>query len=461
MTWLFSGLRSDEIGRLRLGCIRWQHQDAPIRGDSGRVLARDAVCLLDVPTHKTGTAFTKPVDPILGQAIDAWHVVRPDQPVFVDRRTAEQVNLLFSLQARRISYINNTVTPMLCRKAGVPAADVRGNITSHRARSTIASYNAKITPTTLTRACTDAGYFERNVRTVEVLIDRDAVESGAVAAGEPWQYYDLGHGFCNHTCSEECPHRMACAKCDFSTPKDSSKALLLEAKDNLQRMLAAVPPTDDERAAVDDGQAALDRLLGHLADVSTPAGPTPRQINASAQTTLLPIIEINRRPTSSGCVPRPSECRTHSGWPHRPRRNRRRRCGTGGSITAHGSSLTSHGFGLATLSSRHGRDWMTDRRCKGILFVLHTGIAWEHLPRERGYGSGITCWRRLAECNKPACRSGRMRCCSVGCARPKRWTSRAAALKGPKGRAIKRRGSYRRSHGRGAAGRAAPVGTGV
>lgn len=28
---------------------------------------------------------------------------------------------------------------MLCRKAGVPAADVRGHITSHRARSTIAS----------------------------------------------------------------------------------------------------------------------------------------------------------------------------------------------------------------------------------------------------------------------------------------------------------------------------------
>ncbi|MFF5210533.1 hypothetical protein [Streptosporangium sp. NPDC000396] len=90
---------------------------------------------------------------------------------------------------------------------------------------------------------------------------------------------------------------MACAKCDFYTPKDSSRALLLEAKDNLQRILAAVPLTDDEHAAVDDGQAALDRLLGQLADVATPAGPTPRQINAPAQATLLPVIEINRRPT--------------------------------------------------------------------------------------------------------------------------------------------------------------------
>jgi transposase len=31
------------------------------------------------------------------------------------------------------------------------------------------------------------------------------------------------------------------------------------------------------------------------------------------------------------------------------------------------------------------------------LFVLHTGIAWEHLPQELGYGSGMTCWRRLNE----------------------------------------------------------------
>ncbi len=31
----------------------------------------------------------------------------------------------------------------------------------------------------------------------------------------------------------------------------------------------------------------------------------------------------------------------------------------------------------------------------GILFVLHTGIAWEHLPKELGFGSGMTCWRRL------------------------------------------------------------------
>ena len=29
--------------------------------------------------------------------------------------------------------------------------------------------------------------------------------------------------------------------------------------------------------------------------------------------------------------------------------------------------------------------------------MLHTGIGWEHLPQELGFGSGMTAWRRLHE----------------------------------------------------------------
>lgn len=35
----------------------------------------------------------------------------------------------------------------------------------------------------------------------------------------------------------------------------------------------------------------------------------------------------------------------------------------------------------------------------GILFVLQTGIPWEDLPQSPGYGSGMTCWRRLRDWN--------------------------------------------------------------
>jgi len=33
----------------------------------------------------------------------------------------------------------------------------------------------------------------------------------------------------------------------------------------------------------------------------------------------------------------------------------------------------------------------------GILFVLRTGIPWEELSQEPGFGSGMTCWRRLRQ----------------------------------------------------------------
>ena len=48
-----------------------------------------------------------------------------------------------------------------------------------------------------------------------------------------------------------------------------------------------------------------------------------------------------------------------------------------------------------------GRPRVPDRQALcGILFVLHTGIQWEFLPQELGFGSGMTCWRRLEEWNR-------------------------------------------------------------
>ncbi|WP_442877627.1 IS5 family transposase [Dactylosporangium sp. AC04546] len=45
-----------------------------------------------------------------------------------------------------------------------------------------------------------------------------------------------------------------------------------------------------------------------------------------------------------------------------------------------------------------GRKRVPDRQVLcGILFVLYTAIPWEFLPQELGFGSGMTCWRRLAE----------------------------------------------------------------
>jgi len=296
--WLFAGLRCDEILRLRVGSIRW-------KGDENQT-TQTRTCLLHVPVNKTSTAFIKPVDPIVGEAIGTWEAVRPQQPALLDKKTGELVAFLFSYRTRRVSarYLNQVVIPALCSKAGVPRCDARGAITSHRARATIATqlYNAKeplslfelqewmghrsaqstqcyakISATKMARSCARAGYFERNLRAIDVLVDQEVVRSGR-AADDPWKYYDLGHGYCTYDFFDQCPHRMACAKCSFYCPKPSARAQVLEGKANLLRLRQEIPLQESEIAAVDDGISALEALVNRLSDTPTPAGPTPRQL---------------------------------------------------------------------------------------------------------------------------------------------------------------------------------------
>jgi hypothetical protein len=74
--------------------------------------------------------------------------------------------------------------------------------------------------------------------------------------------------------------QLRTAGCDFYQPKESTQVQLLEAKANLQQMLIEIPLTDDEHAAVEDGRAAVDRLLGRLANLTTGAGPSPNELGA-------------------------------------------------------------------------------------------------------------------------------------------------------------------------------------
>jgi hypothetical protein len=293
VVWLFAGLRSNEITRLRVGCARRESLPAAST-DAG------SCWVLDVPIHKTGTAFTKSIDPIVGEAVAAWEAVRPQQPASLDRKTGELVQFLFSYRARALptAYLNHRLIPMLCRKAGIPRSDARGSISSHRARSTIASqlFNARepmtlfelqawlghnspvttqhyvaFTPTRLARAYTEAQYFQRNLRMMSVLIDQEAIKSGAT--DEPWRYYDLGHGLCGYEFFDQCPHRMACVRCDFYVPKESSRAELIASKTGMVRMLQEIPLTDDERAAIDGDVEAIERLLKRLETTPAPKGP--------------------------------------------------------------------------------------------------------------------------------------------------------------------------------------------
>ncbi len=65
-----------------------------------------------------------------------------------------------------------------------------------------------------------------------------------------------------------------------------------------------------------------------------------------------------------------------------------------------------------------GRKRLPDRQAlQGILFVLHTGIAWRHLPRELGFGAARPLTGGWMSGSGPVFGSGCTSCCWPSCTR--------------------------------------------
>lgn len=308
VVWLFCGLRKDDIRRLRVGCVRWMRADeVKTDGDEAPTLDSEGrVCLLEVAPGKNGQALTKAVDAIVGKAIQDWENIRPQQAPFIDRRTGEEVHYLFAYRSHQLGdpYLNHTLIPLLCDKAGVPEKDIRGKITSHRGRHTILTqlsesmtipelqswsghkstdalmHYLKATLSKQAEAYQKTDYFKRNLRTFEVLIDREAITSGAASRGEPWQYHKLGdEGYCVYEFFDHCEHKMACPRCPFYRPNHVVLQKLEQNKNSLQKLLREIELMEDEQAVFEGVVQALENLHNRLIDVPTPAGPTPRDLS--------------------------------------------------------------------------------------------------------------------------------------------------------------------------------------
>ena len=293
VAWCLAGLRTDEIRRLRTGCIRWRLEDEIDPAESA-VLSEDTLCFLSVPVNKTGTSFTKPVHRMVGLRIAEWECARPVQAPALDPKTNELVHFLFSFRGKRIgpAYLNLRLIPLLCRKANVPELDTRGNITAHRARATMASalYNApegltigelgewlghkdlrstqhyaKIQPTRLAKSIARAN---KNSRLVQVIVD-----PAAVAKGEPAIFYYLGEGaYCANPAWASCPQRMACLKCPMYVAK--KPAQLIEARDGILHLMQEVPLTDEERSVAEGDVKALNRYIENRKHAPPPPAPS-------------------------------------------------------------------------------------------------------------------------------------------------------------------------------------------
>ncbi len=298
ITWCYAALRSNEIKRLRIGCIR-REWGADMQVVEGERIPEDATCFLHVPVNKTNTAFWKPVYALVGTVIKEWEEVRPAQPAALDSKTNEMVHFLFSYRGEQFgrNYLNRFLIPMLCEKAGVPLSDTRGRITSHRARATLATlyYNCpeglsgpqiqeflghrnfrstqsyiKASPTKLAKAVARAN---KNSRLVKVLVDPKAV-----VQGEPAIFYDLGDNtFCGNPAWASCAHRMACIKCPMHI--GAEMAQLIRAREGIMHLLQEVPNLSQEERAVAEGdREVLERLIEKYKEVEPPAVPDARYI---------------------------------------------------------------------------------------------------------------------------------------------------------------------------------------
>jgi len=312
--WVYSGLRSDEIGRLTVGCIRWQREDVTVP-ETGEILPREAVCFLTVPVNKTTSAFQKPVNPIVGHRINEWERVRASkQPPQRDRKTGAMVEYLFSHRGHVIGhqYLNARLIPSLCEKAGIPKEDERGAITSHRARATLATllYNApdglsiwgivkqwlghkdvsstqhyaRVKPTKLAAVYANA---ERNSRLVEALVDTRADANGEVKV-----YYVLGdHGLCGNPDWASCLYRMACIKCPFFVPKE--RVHLIAASKTVKRFLEVVELTDEELLAVQDDSSKLEEAVERTKHLPAPTLLRRRAKGAKNRGIPLTVFQIS------------------------------------------------------------------------------------------------------------------------------------------------------------------------
>ena len=161
---------------------------------------------------------------------------------------------------------------------------------SHRTEETTRHY----VDTDMTKVAVkvaEGSFLQQNLASIPVLIDNDAITSGAALQGQPRKFFDLGHGYCTLPEWAACRHRMACAKCDFYQPKSSTKMQILEANGNLTRMLEFVTLGKEERKLVEQGIALNQTLLSRLADEPTPAGPTPHELQSRKQKPLPVLTE--------------------------------------------------------------------------------------------------------------------------------------------------------------------------
>jgi len=299
LLWVTSARRPNEIGRLRVGCVRRDWEPA-MRDEDGLSVADDnQFTYLHVPSGKTRGPFWVPIPPYTADAVAAWEQERPaGQAPLLDRKDRALVDFLFSYRGRRLgtSWINAVLIPILCRRANVPEADARGALTAHRGRSTIATllrragvplddistFLGHTSPEMVKHyARTDPFQHARTMRKADDLlrIVEGLLDPQAAAQGQPSVFFYLGYGpdkrprFCGNPAWHACAHRLACQQCQMYI--DADQAEELEQREGVIRFEAKIPMLPEEKALAEGDTARMQALVETKQQVPVPEPPSP------------------------------------------------------------------------------------------------------------------------------------------------------------------------------------------
>ncbi len=315
LVWVTSARRPNEIARLRLDCLReeWAPdmldedgqpvEKVTLAGGPSHPLPHTpesrAVKLfyLQIPAGKNRGPFWIWIPDYVAAAINDWKRERPKyQRKLFDPKERENVDYLFCYQELRVGsgFINESLIPTLCARAGVSRVDATGKITGHRGRSTrltllrrrgvslddLAEYAGHTNTRTIRRyARQHPLQLHRIIRDADDVsrIIEGVVDVQAAVQGIPALRWFIGYDadgepmYCGNQLYITCPHRLDCERCGMFI--GGEKARLLHEGEHTLPITSKVPMTPIEQCVVSgdqEGEAACRAALQQVPAPQTP-----------------------------------------------------------------------------------------------------------------------------------------------------------------------------------------------
>ncbi len=312
LVWVTSARRPNEITRLRLDCLREDWNPEMVDEDQQPVLRLLApgprkqgedekkipkIFYLHIPSGKNRGAFWIWVPDYTALAITAWKVERPEgQKQLFDWKDHEYIDYLFCCKDKPIGpkFLNRSLIPALCAKAGVDLTDARGRITGHRGRSTrltllrrsgvslddLAEYAGHADTRTIRRYARQQPFhlhqIIRNADDVSRVIE-GVIDIQAAAQGFPALRWFIGYDadgepmYCGNQLYVTCPHRLDCERCGMFI--GGEKARLLHEGEQTLPVTSKVPMTPLEKCVVEEDQTGAEACRAALQQVPAPETP--------------------------------------------------------------------------------------------------------------------------------------------------------------------------------------------